>query len=307
MARDSSRSRSLASRSTPATPPGCWRPVALVLLMAPGLALFYGGMVRSKSVLNMMMMTFGALAVVAILWVAGRLLAGLRRRPRRRPGRRPAQYAGLGELLEPDANGESRAADPVRGLPGALLRHHRRAGLRERSPTGPASAPGWSSSAVWTLLVYAPIAHWIFDFSAGDHVGGWMANELGHRLRRRHRGRDLLRGLGAGAGARARAAGRVRQGPDAPAQPDAGHARRRPAVVRLVRLQRRLGARRQPDGRGRLHHHPAGRRRRLAGLAGCSSASATATPPRSVPRPAWSPAWWRSRRRAARCRRSARS
>ena len=32
---------------------------ALVMLMAPGLALFYGGMVRSKSVLNMMMMTFG--------------------------------------------------------------------------------------------------------------------------------------------------------------------------------------------------------------------------------------------------------
>ena len=33
--------------------------------------------------------------------------------------------------------------------------------------------------AVWTLLVYAPVAHWIFDFTAGDHVGGWMANELG--------------------------------------------------------------------------------------------------------------------------------
>src|SRR5690348_16758799 len=42
---------------------------ALVLLMAPGLALFYGGMVRSKSVLNMMMMTFGALAVITVIWV----------------------------------------------------------------------------------------------------------------------------------------------------------------------------------------------------------------------------------------------
>src|SRR4051795_7857883 len=42
---------------------------ALVLLMAPGLALFYGGMVRSKSVLNMIMMVFGALAVVSITWV----------------------------------------------------------------------------------------------------------------------------------------------------------------------------------------------------------------------------------------------
>ena len=42
---------------------------ALVLLMTPGLALFYGGMVRSKSVLNMMMMSFGAIGVVGVLWV----------------------------------------------------------------------------------------------------------------------------------------------------------------------------------------------------------------------------------------------
>ncbi len=41
---------------------------ALVLLMTPGLALFYGGMVRSKSVLNMMMMSFGAIGVVGVLW-----------------------------------------------------------------------------------------------------------------------------------------------------------------------------------------------------------------------------------------------
>ena len=42
---------------------------ALVLLMTPGLALFYGGMVRAKSVLNMLMMNFIAIAVVTILWV----------------------------------------------------------------------------------------------------------------------------------------------------------------------------------------------------------------------------------------------
>ena len=39
---------------------------ALVLLMTPGLALFYGGMVRAKSVLNMMMMSFGALALISV-------------------------------------------------------------------------------------------------------------------------------------------------------------------------------------------------------------------------------------------------
>ena len=42
---------------------------ALVLLMTPGLALFYGGMARSKSVLNMLMMSFSALGVVSVLWV----------------------------------------------------------------------------------------------------------------------------------------------------------------------------------------------------------------------------------------------
>src|SRR6185436_6297682 len=41
---------------------------ALVLLMTPGLAFFYGGMVRSKSVLNMIMMSVGAMGVVTILW-----------------------------------------------------------------------------------------------------------------------------------------------------------------------------------------------------------------------------------------------
>jgi ammonium transporter, Amt family len=42
---------------------------SLVLLMTPGLALFYGGMVRSKSVLNMMMMSFGAMGLVGVIYV----------------------------------------------------------------------------------------------------------------------------------------------------------------------------------------------------------------------------------------------
>ncbi len=42
---------------------------ALVLFMTPGLAFFYGGMTRSKSVLNMIMMSFSAIGVVSVLWV----------------------------------------------------------------------------------------------------------------------------------------------------------------------------------------------------------------------------------------------
>ena len=42
---------------------------ALVLLMTPGLAFFYGGMVRAKGVLNMMMMSFISMGTVGVLWV----------------------------------------------------------------------------------------------------------------------------------------------------------------------------------------------------------------------------------------------
>src|ERR1700750_2263238 len=42
---------------------------ALVLLMTPGLAFFYGGMTRAKSVLNMMMMSFGIIITATIAWV----------------------------------------------------------------------------------------------------------------------------------------------------------------------------------------------------------------------------------------------
>ena len=152
---------------------------ALVLLMAPGLALFYGGMVRSKSVLNMMMMTFGALAAIVILWVlvgyslafGDDLGAGLLGDPR--------QHLGLAGLTDPDSNGE--ATVPVllfavfQGLfcviTGALVS----GAVADRARFG-----AWMAFvSVWSLLVYAPIAHWAFDFSAGSHVGGWMANSLG--------------------------------------------------------------------------------------------------------------------------------
>ena len=151
---------------------------ALVLLMAPGLALFYGGMVRSKSVLNMMMMTFGATAAILVVWtLVGYSLAfgddlggGLLGDPR--------QFAGLGQLVAPDSNGD--AAYPLilfavfQGLfcviTGALVS----GGIADRARFG-----AWMVFvSVWSLVVYAPVAHWVFDFSAGDHVGGWLANDV---------------------------------------------------------------------------------------------------------------------------------
>ena len=42
---------------------------ALVLFMTPGVAFFYGGLVKAKSVVSMMMMSFGALGSISVLWI----------------------------------------------------------------------------------------------------------------------------------------------------------------------------------------------------------------------------------------------
>jgi Amt family ammonium transporter len=154
---------------------------ALVLLMAPGLALFYGGLVRSKSVLNMMMMTFGALAVVMVVWTlvgysvafgddAGLGLLG-----------DPTQYVGLGQLM--GADDVHPAGVPLmlfavfQGLFCVITAALVSGAIADRARFG-----AWLVFvAVWTVLVYAPVAHWVFDFDdeALGHVGGWLANDVG--------------------------------------------------------------------------------------------------------------------------------
>jgi Amt family ammonium transporter len=84
---------------------------SLVLLMTPGLALFYGGMTRAKSVLNMMMMSFGAMGVVGVIYVlwgysmsfGGRNLGGLIGSPFENFGLRGVVGDATGATL--DANG----------------------------------------------------------------------------------------------------------------------------------------------------------------------------------------------------------
>ncbi len=150
---------------------------ALVLLMAPGLALFYGGMVRSKSVLNMMMMVFGALAVSAVAWVLvgysvafgddlGLGLAG-----------DPTQYLSLAGMLDGATVGTVPAPlfAVFQGLFGVITVALVAGAIADRTRFGT-----WLVfSAVWTVLVYAPVAHWIFDVSGDGHEGGWMVNGLG--------------------------------------------------------------------------------------------------------------------------------
>ena len=148
---------------------------ALVLLMTPGLALFYGGMVRAKSVLNMMMMSFGALALISVLWVLyGYSLAfgddigyGLLGNP--------TQYLGLEGLME-----DTEASLPPMAFVAfqavfAIIT----VALISGAIADRAKFSTWLIFAgIWATLVYFPIAHWVFDFSLDAHVGGWIANNL---------------------------------------------------------------------------------------------------------------------------------
>ncbi|MBA0128253.1 ammonium transporter [Haloechinothrix sp. YIM 98757] len=147
---------------------------ALVLLMTPGLALFYGGMVRSKSVLNMMMMCFGAIGVVGVLWLIygysiaygdslGYLLGD------------PGEFFGLSGLMGPDSAGEyalegtvPASVDVAFQAMFAVITVALIAGaIADRARYG-----AWLLfAAVWATLVYFPVAHWVWG-------GGWV-EEIG--------------------------------------------------------------------------------------------------------------------------------
>ncbi len=154
---------------------------ALVLLMTPGLALFYGGMVRAKSVLNMMMMSFGAMAVVTVLWVlvgysmafgddVGAGLLG-----------DPTQFLGLEGLMAPESLVFAVPTLVFVGFQGcfAVLT----VALISGAIADRAKFSAWLVFvAVWSVVVYFPVAHWVFAFdgaTAGeDSLGGWIANDL---------------------------------------------------------------------------------------------------------------------------------
>jgi Amt family ammonium transporter len=138
---------------------------ALVLLMTPALAFFYGGLVRSKNALNTMMMSVSALGFVGLGWAflgyslafaPGSLFAG---------GLSRAFLAGVG--LEAQAGGPSIphllfmayqgtfAIITAALISGAIVERMR-------------FAPYLAFISLWGVFVYAPLAHWVWG-------GGWLA------------------------------------------------------------------------------------------------------------------------------------
>lgn len=151
----------------------------LVTLMIPGLALFYGGMVRVKSVLNMMMMSFGALALVFVIWIAVgfSLVFGDSVGDRGLIGN-ANDFLFLKSLDNSTALiGEIPAAVFIgfQGLFAAITVALISGSIADRAKFGT-----WMIFAgVWVTLVYFPVAHWVFAFD--DFVaktGGWIANDL---------------------------------------------------------------------------------------------------------------------------------
>jgi Amt family ammonium transporter len=151
-----------------------------VALMIPGLALFYGGMVASRSILNMIMMVFGAVAVVGVLWTLFGFSAVFGN-----------SYGGagiLGNVTEYLGLGKLVAGDETAALPPALVAIFQAlfAVITTALIAGAVSdrvrfGPWLVFTGLWATLVYFPVAHWVFAFDSADGsvVGGWIANKLG--------------------------------------------------------------------------------------------------------------------------------
>ena len=165
---------------------------ALVLLMTPGLAFFYGGMVRAKGVLNMMMMSFISMGTIGVLWVLfGYSMAfgnsfGFEAGATRPDGPtyvgllgNPFDFAGLAGLMSPDAAAGTLPALAFVAFQAcfAIIA----VALVSGAIADRASFGGWTLFTVlWGVLIYFPVAGWVFSFDGftGEH-GGWIANWLG--------------------------------------------------------------------------------------------------------------------------------
>jgi ammonium transporter, Amt family len=145
---------------------------ALILLMTPGLAFFYGGMLRQNNVLGMIMQNFAALGVVSIGWA---LLGFSIAFDKGNPWFGGLGFAGLG----PSQTGDGVPGFSDLAVPVLAFAFYQMMGavITPALVTG-ATAERWRLSAyllflvLWPLLVYAPIAHWVFS------PAGW-ANHLG--------------------------------------------------------------------------------------------------------------------------------
>jgi len=142
---------------------------ALVLFMTPGVAFFYGGLVKAKSVVSMMMMSFGALGLISVLWILYGFNMSAVDGPMQFSGN-PFSDFGLGAL----ATGATANTDLLGATYGATFAIITVA-LISGAVADRAKFGSWMIFAgVWATLVYFPVAAWVWG-------GGWIM-ELGNTL-----------------------------------------------------------------------------------------------------------------------------
>jgi Amt family ammonium transporter len=169
---------------------------ALVLLMTPGLAFFYGGMVKAKSVVSMMMLSFGSLGLIAVLWVLyGYAISfsnggtssflgidgwfGI-----------DTNFLGLTQQVKDSANpvGDALFASGTSFPSLAFVAFQATfaiitVALISGAIADRAKFGAWMVFAgVWATIVYFPVANWVFNFTMVDGKmtdGGWIVYNLG--------------------------------------------------------------------------------------------------------------------------------
>ena len=143
---------------------------ALVLLMTPGLAFFYGGMVRTKSVLNMMMMSMVTMGIVSVLWViyGFELAFG---HSADSPWYGGIGFSGLGSQVNELTNNGGVYPIPVLVFAAfQLMFAIITPALISGAIADRAKFTSWAVFvAIWSTVVYFPVAHWVFAF--GNKVG----------------------------------------------------------------------------------------------------------------------------------------
>ncbi|MFE5671831.1 ammonium transporter [Agromyces sp. NPDC056523] len=149
---------------------------ALVLLMTPGLAFFYGGLVKAKSVISMMMLSFGALGLIGVLWVLyGYAIAFPGAEGLVPPWSIDWSAIGLTSLLETP---EDAAYPPLAFVAFQATFAILTVALVSGAIADRAKFGAWMIfAAIWATVVYFPVASWVFNFGLADDgsfaYGGW--------------------------------------------------------------------------------------------------------------------------------------
>ena len=161
---------------------------ALVLLMTPGLAFFYGGLVKAKSVISMMMMSFGAIGLIGVLWVvygyaiAFPTIEGTASLPWLFDSSNFLLAAATADAAEPAAAYPTLAFVAFQATFAIITVALISGAIADRAKFG-----AWMIFAgIWATVVYFLVASWVFNFGLGADAdgngtfsyGGWITNGL---------------------------------------------------------------------------------------------------------------------------------